>query len=1610
MSDPAAERKTRKSRPSLRAGRRSKPSADEADLFVVGIGASAGGFDALKRFFRVVPAGSGCAFVVVMHLGPAQESALPQLLKAHTVQEVLEARDGMEVLPDHVHLIPPGSTLTIRNRVLQVAAAAERRTGTTVDLFLRSLAEDRQEKAIGVILSGNGSDGAAGVKEIKARGGLTLAQEPETAEFDSMPRAAVATGQVDLVLPAEQLPEAILRYVQNPQVSRPDGQPLAAPEERSLEEILELLRLKGGFDFRSYKRSTLLRRLARRQGLLHVETLSEYAGILKQDGEERKKLIRDLLIGVTEFYRVPEAWKTLEKQVIPSLLKSRDEKDPVRIWVAGCSTGQEAYSMAIAFSENQRRLGLRRQVQIFATDVVAEALDSARAGVFSEEIRANLPVSLLKRYFTREGDKYRADQALRGLIVFAVQNLVSDPPFSRLDLVSCRNLLIYLEPEVQQRLIRLFHFSLREGGVLFLGPAESTGSQDDLFETVSKKWRIYRKLGPGRPARFKLPVISYAERMSREVYTLTGKDIPTRETRLGRTAQQILLDLHAPPSLLIDRQYRILFYHGATDPYIQHPQGEPTHHLLSLARPELRPVLRKAIRQATEGNGESSAVFELRKGNRRQAVRVTVRPVRRPGGVMDGLLLVSFQPGREREAEEPALESGSSAEEVIRQLEQELSLTRDELRITLEEMKTSGEENTGINEDLQSANEELEASKEELLLLNEELSTLNGQLEEKVHQLEQANNDLSNLLASTDIATVFLDREEKLKRFTPATAGLFRLTSADLGRPLERLDWSFEDPHLIPDVHRVLNGQAPAEREIRSREGRWYIRRVLPYRTEDNRVEGAVVTFLDITESKTAGQALRESEETARQRLQEIEATYRRAPVGLCVLDGRLRYVRLNEHMAEINGIPTDAHIGRTLREIVPDLADQAEPALRRIIATGEPVLDIEISGETAARPGVRRTWTESWLPLKDADGAVIGINIVAEEITDRKRAEEEILSVARFPAENPYPVLRVTREGQLTYANPASRPLLEAWGAEVGRPIPQHLQRSVREAMETGSPREVEEPAGERQYLITLAPVVEAGYVNLYARDITKRKQAEEALRESREDLNRAQAVAHVGSWRSDLRRDEILWSDENYRIFGVPQGTPMAHEKFLAIVHPDDRAYVERMWRTALRGEPYDIEHRIVSGGEVKWVREKGELEFDGEGALRGGFGTTQDITERKQAEEELRQAKEEAQAANKAKSDFLAHMSHEIRTPISAVLGLSEVLFARVHDAEHQQYVALIRESARSLLAIIGDILDLSRIESGKVEMHARDFDLRQMMDSLIGTFRDMAEQKGLALSWSADAGVEKSVQGEVERLSQVLRNLVSNAIKYTERGGVQVWVHRGVDRGTQVELRFEVQDTGMGIPAARQGRLFESFSRVHESVTLRSPADGTGLGLAIAKQLVEWMGGQIGVESEEGKGSTFYFTVFVEKTPPTAQPEREGKLPLQALAAIRPLSVLLVEDHPANRTFLQTAMEETGHRVVTAENGKAAVELLERGRRFDLVLMDIQMPVMDGLEAIRRIRALERPAGGVPIIALTAFAMKEDEERILQVGANGYLSKPVDLARLAELIERVISASG
>ncbi len=679
----------------------------------------------------------------------------------------------------------------------------------------------------------------------------------------------------------------------------------------------------------------------------------------------------------------------------------------------------------------------------------------------------------------------------------------------------------------------------------------------------------------------------------------------------------------------------------------------------------------------------------------------------------------------------------------------------------------------------------------------------------------------------------------------------------------------------------------------------------------------------------------------------------------------------------------------------------------------------------------VHRRKDGSRFPVEvSSQGATIGgtrtLISVGRDITERKRAEEEIRSQARFPAENPNPVLRVTGEGRILYANPASEPLLRDWGTKPGRPVPPRLRKAVRETLEAGTPREVEEPAGERRYLFTLAPVGEAGYLNLYARDVTDRRRAEEALRLAKERAERtaieldaalgaiAEGLVIIGAdgrvLRMNRAAEKLLGYSAEASALPIEQRASHAPiAKADGSVPPvEDTPLVQ-----AIRGrtiERFEMRYRRNDDGRQGWMIGSAAPIRNTEGAILGAISTFMDVTDRKEMERELLLAKEQAESASRAKSEFLAHMSHEIRTPLSAIIGLSEVLAPRVQEEANRQFVTMIRESAQSLLSIIGDILDLSRIERGKVELHPREFDLAEMLEKLVDLFRVTARAKGLALELEVEAAAPRRVVGDADKLGQVLRNLLSNALKYTERGEVRVRVGRQAGAAGKPYLSFEVADTGIGIPAEKQGKLFLPFSRVHGEVTERTP-EGTGLGLAISKRLVELMGGRIEVESKAGVGSRFRFAVpLLEPGSASAaggpgdERRKGGANPLRSLPV---LQVLLAEDDRMNQAFLRTMLEDTGHRVIAVENGRLAVEAVKKQQKFDLVLMDIRMPVMDGIQAAHCIRHLKGRAGKTPIVAITAFALKEDEERLRAAGMDGYISKPVDFERLAETIRQVLA---
>lgn len=828
---------------------------------MVGMGASAGGLDAFKKFFSAMSADSGIAFVLIPHLDPKHESLMVELLSRCTKMPVVEAANGQTVEADCVYVIPPNKYMTILDGVLRLTGPVDRAgPQTSIDIFLRSLAEDKLEKAICIILSGTGSHGSLGLKAVKASGGMAMVQDPSTAEYARMPQSAIATGLADYVLPAERMPQALIQFVRHSYVTSamPGAEVAEAPDY--LNQVLAILRTRTKLDFRCYRKRMLARRLERRMGLSQISQIGDYLAFLREHPDEVKQLSRDLLISVTNFFRDPEAFQTLETEVIAPLVRAKEPDAPLRVWSAGCATGEEAYSLGILIREQLAAAQKNCPVQIFATDVDENALEVARQGIYPEGISTDVSPARLARFFTRKDDAYQVGKQLRETVIFARQNLINDPPFSKLDLIVCRNVLIYLEPDVQKKVISLLHFALNERGFLFLGPSETIGRHLDLFEPVSKKHRIFRRIGPLRFDRIEVPVTTTIDAI-----VPARRSIPTSTTRpvsFADVTQRLLLDQFAPAAVLINRKYEILYFFGPTDRYLAVPAGEPTLDLILMARDGLRGKLRAAVHKAVRENGPVTlADVQVKRNGDSRAAIVTIRPVQGPHGD-DGLLLVTFQDS-DREPS-PARPPESAAEEsLVRQMEYELKATKEDLQSAIEELessneqlKISNEEVMSMNEELQSANEELETSKEELQSLNEELTTVNNQLLDKVSDLEAANNDMANLLNCTDVAILFLDNQLRIKRFTPPATRLFNLIATDLDRPIGDITAKYSDSKLTQDIETVMRTLTPQESQVQTQtpDGCFWNRRISPYRTLDDRIAGVVLTFTNVTQIRRAAE------------------------------------------------------------------------------------------------------------------------------------------------------------------------------------------------------------------------------------------------------------------------------------------------------------------------------------------------------------------------------------------------------------------------------------------------------------------------------------------------------------------------------------------------------------------------------------------------------------------------------------------------------------------------------------------------------------------------------------------------------------------------------------
>jgi two-component system CheB/CheR fusion protein len=842
------------------------PQTENAGFPIVGIGASAGGLEALDAFFEEMPPENSMAFVVITHQAAEHVNLLPDLIQKHTKMSVCEVTIGTPVAPNTIYFPTPGSYLALLQGVLQPMSGEVTYSSLQfpIDYFFRSLADDQKEKAICIVLSGTGTDGTLGVQAVKGMGGMVMVQDEHSAKFAGMPTSAIATGVVDYVLPPDQMPHRLLSFVQGPYLQdTTTSAPAVTLTPDLLRQIHVLLRNRTRQDFSAYKSSTLQRRIERRMNVHQITSADRYIRFLREHPYEMDLLFQELLIGVTNFFRDPEAFIFLANIALPELLGGRPDDQPFRVWVPSCSTGEEAYSLAIILCEEIERLQKACPLQIFATDLNVQSIEKARNGFYPGGIAEDVSADRLDRFFVKEENGYRIRKEIRELIVFAEQNILTDPPFTKLDLLSCRNMLIYLNPERQRRLVPIFHYSLNTDGILFLGSSETIGGYTDLFATLEPRWKIFKRK-ESSPTTAPMTDFPVRSRRPEGAVAAAGSLSRSPGATLGNLVEKMLIQQFAPPSVIVNERGDIVYIHGLTGHILQLAPGPPTYNVFTMAREGLQMDLVAAVRKAvTQDRPVLYKGVQVRTNGGPTTVDIVVRKIFAPE-VLRGLVLVSFlestqPPPRRRKAkggQEDAVTQGRvmELEREIQTLRSTLQNTIEEANTATEELKSTNEELQSTNEELQSANEELETSKEEMQSLNEELQTVNSELQNKVEQLARLNDDMQNLLNSTDIATLFLDNELRIKRFTPQTKQVFKLIPGDVGRPIADIVSTLEYKQLDVDALEVLQTLVFKEMEVATRDGVWYEMRILPYRTSENVIDGLVITFTNITKQKQTNQ------------------------------------------------------------------------------------------------------------------------------------------------------------------------------------------------------------------------------------------------------------------------------------------------------------------------------------------------------------------------------------------------------------------------------------------------------------------------------------------------------------------------------------------------------------------------------------------------------------------------------------------------------------------------------------------------------------------------------------------------------------------------------------
>ena len=1502
-----------------------EPAATASSLFIVGLGASAGGIQALKQFFEQVGPDSGMAYVVILHLSPDHDSQLSNVLQVAAAIPVQQVMEKMTVHPDHIYVIPPNQHLIMEEGSINVSpniTLEDRRA--PVDIFFRTLAASHGHRAICVVLSGTGANGSMGLKHIKERGGAAFVQNPREAEFNEMPRNSIATDLVDEVLPVAAIPGKILAYKNRSGTphTATNASEQAEKEQSAMREIFTHLRIRTGHDFTNYKRPTLLRRIERRINVRVLPDLPSYATFMREHPEETSALLKDILISVTNFFRDQKAFEVIEKDVLPRILKNKSSEDQVRIWVAGCATGEEAYSFAILFAEKTMGIIDAPKLQIFATDIDETAIAHAREALYSINDAVDLSAERLKRFFVKEGDGYRVRREIRETVLFAQHNFIKDPPFSRLDMVSCRNVLIYLNQVAQERVAETFHFALKPGAFLFLGGSESVDGSGDLYTAYNKDFHIFQSrqvTARAYPIPDSFPTF-HIQRPRLHSYQQGPETAATDRITFGDLHQR-LLEQYAPPSIVINEEYEIVHLSDSAGKYLQIAGGEPSQNLLKLVRPELRLDLRSAIYQATQKKTaiEVKSLPVTTDNHKTETINLHIKPVFRNDDIARGFILVLFEPTTEKKDKEIV---SSSDESVARQLEDELIRIKKQLRNSVEqhefqaeELKASNEELQAMNEELRSAAEELETSKEELQSINEELSTVNQELKIKIEETTLSSNNLRNLIDSVDIGTMFLDRSLRIMLFTPAIQQIFNLIPGDFGRPLSDITNRLDYRNLQEDTQTVLEKLQLIEREVRTTDGNTYMMHVLPYRTAEDRINGIVITFVDISKRKEAEDNLKASEARLADEvkiLNDLHALSVYLLSGPNLADAAVETIKaickmVNAGMGSMHlyepgpkQLTYIAHCGTNGGTILAETAFETfmQSHWQSAISSNQPV----IVKDADAVPGFK----ESGFPVKDAGFR----SFYSIPLTGREQKTVGVLTIYFAKPHEPdgrelYAVelyagqtarliernqseqylrtseerLRVTMESAIDFAiiTLDTKGIIVNWNKGAVNIFGYKEKEAIGQPADiifTSRDQELRAPEAEMKTALrkgralderwhqrkdgtslfmsgVLTPMFNDGKLTGFvkvARDITAQKKAEDALMALEERYRIALNSAEMGTWDWNIENNIVFWNEQHYILLGLQPGTePVNSDFFAQFLYPPDSDQVQAALSKAIKESGiFHAEFRIVTADkkETRWMSSYGRALPVGSKRASRMVGVMYDITERKRLEKE--------------KEEFLNIASHEIKTPLTSIKSYAEIvqdLFEESNSEEQLLYLKKLNLQIDRLNDLISDLLDTTKITEGELPLHLRPFDLNELISERISDMEHLSSKHVIRLT----AGNIPPVVADRERISQVLTNLINNAIKYSPKGG-NITVTSQANDGNVV---VSVKDEGIGIGKEMQVKVFDRFFRVSNAQTNTAP--GMGLGLYISAGIIYRHKGTISVESEPGQGATFSFTIPVSQEP-------------------------------------------------------------------------------------------------------------------------------------------------